>query len=185
MLMFYLSMLESEADKQTFSELYEEFRYPCLHVALRITKNQAMAEDAVHNAFVALIENKDKYFNLPRCKLRSKIVIITKNKAIDLLRGEKHRADTPIEDLADDRITNDFDISEYVLNNESYKHLVACVSRLPDNYRVAFQFRYMHDMSNKEIAEQLNESQNIIAMQIHRAKKMLKDMLEKEGDFGG
>ena len=42
MLMFYLAMLETEEEQATFEEIYEEFRYSCLHVALIITKNQAM-----------------------------------------------------------------------------------------------------------------------------------------------
>ncbi len=185
MLMFYLSMLDNEDEKFAFEVIYEECKLPCLHVALKITKNQALAEDAVHNAFISLIENKDKYFQLSRCKLKSLIVIITKNKAIDLLRGEKHQASTPIEDITDDILADSFDLSEYVESNESYKHLVSCVSGLPEKYRVIFQLRYMHDLSNKEIAEHLGETQQIVAMQLHRAKKLLRDSLIKEGDFVG
>lgn len=31
----------------------------CLHVALIITQNQAMAEDAAHNAFLSIIKHKE------------------------------------------------------------------------------------------------------------------------------
>lgn len=54
MLMIYLAMLEGEQDKLKMTELYEEFRYDCLHVALKITNNMAMSEDAVHNAILGV-----------------------------------------------------------------------------------------------------------------------------------
>jgi len=50
-------------------------------VAFLFTKNHAMAEDAVHNAFLSVIENKEKIFPLPCGKRKSLIVIITKHKA--------------------------------------------------------------------------------------------------------
>jgi len=181
MLMFYLAMLETEEEQATFEEIYEEFRYGCLHVALIITKNLAMAEDAVHNAFLSVIRHKKKYFQMPRFKLKSQIIIITKNKAIDLLRGEKQMASTPVDEFFDDTVADDFDVPEFVISEESYKHLVACVSRLPEKYRIVFQLRYMHDLSNKEIAERLDKSQQTVATMLHRGKAALGKLLLAEG----
>ena len=78
MLFMYLSMLETEDERFAFEKLYEKARHTCLHVALAITKNQAMAEDAIHNAFLYAIKNKEKIFALPCGKLKSYIVLITK-----------------------------------------------------------------------------------------------------------
>jgi RNA polymerase sigma-70 factor (ECF subfamily) len=177
-------MLDTDEEKVAFTEIYESYKYACLHVAENITGNQMIAEDAVHNAFIALIRHKDKYLNMPRCKLKSQIVIIVKNKAIDLLRGEQHRSDTPIEELPDDK-TDSFDISEFIASDESYRNLVDCVSRLPVHYRVVFQLRYFHELSDKEIADKLNEPQRHVAMKLHRAKKVLRERLLKEGEHVG
>lgn len=181
MLVFYLSMLDNEEERQTFAAIYEEWKRDFLHVALRITGNQVMAEDAVHNAFIAVIKNKEKLFRLPRCKWRSWIVIVTKNKAIDLMRGEQRNAGLPKEDIPVEAI-GCIDISELVSGEESYRHLIECVSKLPEQYRIVFQLRYVHELNNKEIAEQLNISPNIIAMQLYRAKKVLREMLEGDGN---
>ncbi|MCL2222373.1 MAG: sigma-70 family RNA polymerase sigma factor [Oscillospiraceae bacterium] len=183
MLFLYLSALETEDERSKMAEIYETLHYTCLSVAMRITKNQAMAEDAVHNAFISLIKHKEKYLSLSRCKLRSQIVIIVKNKAIDLLRGEKNISEEPIDES--DIISYEFDISEHIISKEAYKELVDCVSLLPEHYKVVFQLRYYHELSNKEIAEMLDEPQRHISVKIHRAKKELKKLLLKEGKQSG
>lgn len=183
MISFYLAVLDTEEERQTFTDIYEKLREACFYTALKVTANHTMAEDAVHNAFMSLIKHRDEYLQLPPSKLKSRILIITKNKAIDLLRGEKYRSSTPIEELTDESLADSFDITEYVTNEESYQRLVNYVSKLPEQYRLVFQLRYIYDLSNKEIAEQLGQSQNVIATQIHRAKKILKEMLIKGSDF--
>lgn len=183
MLTIYISMLDNDDERAAFTEIYDAFQYTCLNTAIKITNNQAMAEDAVHNAFISLIKHKEKYLSLPRCKLRSQIVIIVKNKAIDLMRGEKNIVSTPVEDY--DITSDSFDISNYVVNKETYQELVDCISRLPEQYRIAFQMRYCHELSNKEIAEKLDEPQRHIAVKIHRAKNELKKLLLKEGVYDG
>jgi RNA polymerase sigma-70 factor (ECF subfamily) len=180
-----MSALDNDEERATFTDIYESLKYTCIHVALKITKNQAMAEDAVHNAFVSLILHKEKYLEMKRCKLKSLIVIIVKNKAIDLLRGEKYKIDMPIENLHSIEVMDNFCISEYVTSGESYRWLVDCISRLPEQYRVVLQLRYIHEFRNNEIAEKLGETQQIIAMKLYRAKKILKKLLLKEGEYFG
>lgn len=60
MLILYLSMLETTHEKSKMAELYSLHKYASLHVALSITHDQRMAEDAVHDAFIQVIKNKDK-----------------------------------------------------------------------------------------------------------------------------
>lgn len=100
MLAFYISMLETEQDRDKMAEIYEEHRYALLKYALKITShNQEMAEDAVHNAFISIINEKEKYFHLDSRDFRCLAVIIVKNKCIDLLRKEKRYVDIAMDEL--------------------------------------------------------------------------------------
>ncbi len=84
MLAFYISMLETEQERDKMTEIYEEHRHALLKYALKITRhNQAMAEDAVHNAFISIIKDKEKYFHLDSRDFRFSSVIIVKNKCIE------------------------------------------------------------------------------------------------------
>lgn len=38
--------------------IYEEHKYALLNYAMTIIRNQGMAEDAVHNAFISIIQKK-------------------------------------------------------------------------------------------------------------------------------
>lgn len=52
-------------------------------------KNQDMAEEAVHNAFISIIQKKEKYLILDCRDFRRSAVIIVRNKCIDILRKQK------------------------------------------------------------------------------------------------
>ena len=64
LLSIYISMLDTEQERQKMTDLYEEHKYALLNYAMTILRNQDMAEDAVHNAFISIIKKKEKYLNL-------------------------------------------------------------------------------------------------------------------------
>ena len=65
MLAILLAALESEADKQKFTDIYEQYHPQMEQTALRILKNQHDAEDAVQNAFMQIIRHFEKIDESP------------------------------------------------------------------------------------------------------------------------
>ena len=63
-MLIYISMLETEAEKQSFEKIYRENYLTMYHIALGILKSQADAENAVHEAFLKLAEKFEKYSHL-------------------------------------------------------------------------------------------------------------------------
>jgi RNA polymerase sigma-70 factor (ECF subfamily) len=55
------------------------------YVAMKILHNEHNAEDAVHQAFLSILENLDKISNVECPKTQSYIVIIVERKAIDTI----------------------------------------------------------------------------------------------------
>ena len=51
MLAYFLAALESDADKEAFTKLYEENHIRMEETAMRILKDHGDAEDAMQNAF--------------------------------------------------------------------------------------------------------------------------------------
>ena len=76
MLAILLAALESEADKQKFTDIYEQYHPQMEQTALRILKNQHDAEDAVQNAFMQIIRHFEKIDEIPCEKLPFWIVCI-------------------------------------------------------------------------------------------------------------
>ena len=86
MLAILLTALESEADKQNFTDIYEQYHPQMEQTALRILRNQHDAEDAVQNAFMQIIRHFEKIDEIPCEKLPFWIACIVKNEAATILR---------------------------------------------------------------------------------------------------
>ena len=70
-MIIYLQMIESDEDKSKFEQLYIMYKGLMFHVAMKILKNEFDAEDAVHQAFLSLIENLKKISDVKCPKTRT------------------------------------------------------------------------------------------------------------------
>lgn len=64
MLSFYLSALESAADKEDFRALYRRYHGVMERTALAILQDPRDAEEAVQEAFIRVIENFSKIYEI-------------------------------------------------------------------------------------------------------------------------
>lgn len=180
-LLIYLSAIELESDKAKFAQIYEHYRYTMLHTAMKVLKDQDLAEDAVHNACLKIIEYLHKFSDLSSSKTKSLIVIITKNKAIDILRKEQGLSIIPLEDVEYALQDNDSDPLESLISEQGYQRLLDAIDKLGDTYKTTLQLKYIHGYTNNEMAQLLDISLDNINTRLYRAKVLLKEKLKKEG----
>lgn len=171
-LITYLAMIDSPDDQAKFERVYNKYRYLMLHVANKILQNHHDAEDVVHQAFIAVIENLEKIIEIDSPKTRSYIVIITERKAIDLLRKIQKRQTLEFNE----------DISGVEIPFEMDNPIAVAIAKLPSEYREVLLMRYHNGFSAKEIASILSMSDSGVRKLIVRAKKALQELLEKEGE---
>jgi len=176
---YFLTLIEDEQERQKIADIYEEYQYICYRVAFKITNNKSMAEDAVQNAFLSIIKKKDEILKLNGRDLRAKIVIIVKNKAIDLMRS-KHNSDISY-DEADKWVKSDNFVEEQVIKNIEYERLKNHISELDEISRQVLQMKYVLGMSYKEIGEELGMTPKHVDTRIMRAKEKVRKLMEKEG----
>ena len=67
-------------------ELYLQYRSPMFRVAMAILRDEGLAEDAVQQAFLKIFQNFENIQREDCNKIRSFIVILVRNTAIDLYR---------------------------------------------------------------------------------------------------
>ena len=172
-MLIYLAMIDSPDDQAKFERVYNKYRYLMLHVANKILQNHQDAEDAVHQAFIAVIENIEKIIEVDSPKTRSYLVIITERKAIDLLRKNQKRQVMELnDDIAGVEIPFDMD-----------NPIATAIANLPAHYREVLLLRYHNGFSAKEIASILNISDSGVRKLIARAKKTQQETLEREGEL--
>ena len=85
-MLIYLSLLDSEEEISKFELIYSTYKKQMYYTANNILKDSHLAEDAVHNAFLRIINNLEKIEDINSHKTKGLIVIIVKNVSIDIYR---------------------------------------------------------------------------------------------------
>lgn len=86
-MLIFLSMLESDNDRELFAALYNQYGSAMLRVAKRYFPDDGYtAEDVVQNAWVRVVNNFHRISSLPSNKYGAYLVVIVKNEAITILR---------------------------------------------------------------------------------------------------
>lgn len=172
-MLIYLSMIEAPDDQYKFQKIYEQYRKLMYNVAFKILKNHYDAEDAVHQAFVAVIRNLNTIDTIDCSQTRSLVVLITERKAIDILRINHHY--------------QILQLNEEILGLEvplpGDHGLADALAKLPANYREVLLLRFDNGLSTKELSNLLGMTQSGVRKLIGRAKEALRCILKEEGYF--
>lgn len=91
-------MIETDEERQKFTQLYETYCMLIFYVADQILNNREDAKDAVHQAFLSVIENLNKNAGVNCPETRAYVVIITEHKIIDILCTRKHFVDGELDE---------------------------------------------------------------------------------------
>lgn len=140
-MLLYLQMLETPEEKSLFEQIYLEYRGLMYHVAYEILHNDQDAEDAVHQAFVKIVENIKKIDD-PVCpKTHGYVVTIVEHQAIDQYRKrQKYQTVELIEEIQG---TN----AHYEGDND----LTKCILQLPARYREMILLRYHYGYTVRKL----------------------------------
>lgn len=163
--------LETEADKQRFTEIYLHNHDRIAKVAMRILKNKYDTEDAVQSTFVQIIRHFEKVYEIPCKDLPFWCISIVKNEAYLILRS--NRKTVQIEDW--DATVEGVDMIS------DYKDLVNLFNCLPLTYRTTLEMKFLLNYSAKEISQKLNISEAAVHTRISRGRALLRAIAEKEG----
>jgi len=165
----YTQAIEGAAGKHLFEEVYAAYCGRLLTLAHRRLPERQDAEDAVHQAFLALAEHFDRLSRLPRQQLEAYLVVVTERKCIDLLRQQSHRTGVP------------FDEAMAAVTPPPCGSPVAdAMGHLSPRYREALLLRYGCGYSVGETAKLLEVSYAAGQKLLQRAKEALRAELEKE-----
>ena len=177
-MLMYLSILDTQDENEKFTEVYEQYQHFCWYVANQMLGDDHLAEDAVQETFLALTRHLDKIEVVESSKTRKFLMTIVKSKAIDILR--KQKGDLSVEELEYDIPAGQPDALSQYITRENYNAIVACVLELEENYRVIFEYKYVHGLSDREIGDLLGISSKTVNVRYFRARKKLQNMLTKE-----
>ena len=180
MLGFYLSMLDTDEERNLLTDIYEEHQYWCLQAAMKITKNREDAEDAVHEAFICLINNRD-ILKLPREKIKHLLITIAKRRAIDIVRKREHSATEAWDDM-EDFPSMDESIDLQIEKAEDFERLHTYLQMLNERYSTVLEMKYYSELSNEKIGQILGKTTRQVEQMLYRAKLKLREVIDDGGD---
>lgn len=177
----YLLLIDNETERDKFEQLYIRYKGSMFKIANDILKDVGLSEDIVHQSFIKIMNNLHKIDDVFSNKTRAFIVIIVRNTAIDMYRKRKGHNTLYLENLKKEPIDGNMSPPEFVIAEESFELMKDNISKMPQIYSDVIVLRYINGFSNSEIAEILNISNGNVRLRLHKARKMLLKIFEKEG----
>ena len=166
---------------QAFDVLVTRYRRAMLTIAQQIVRNPTDAEDVVQDALLRAFEALPQLSDLNR--FGAWLHSITRNRALRYYKNASRYQ--PQEDMephlnraADTSAADPAHIVERELTQQEIRD---AIQELPTDYQAVIELFYWAEMPQKRMAEFLSLPLTTVKWRLHKAKELLKTILEKRG----
>jgi RNA polymerase sigma-70 factor (ECF subfamily) len=190
------SMLMQEVakgDSKALEELYERHVRGCFGLAVKIVRDPSVAEEVVQDVFTKLWTNPS-IFAPERGRFSSWLLTLVHNRSVDKLRRAKAGANIsvmPLEadnesgtSLADMLADTAPGPEDEVWTEEKGRIVREVLQQLPEPQRQALTLAYFSGLTQREIADRLQEPLGTIKTRTRAALHQLRKLLTAQGLAG-
>ncbi|MGQ0657601.1 MAG: sigma-70 family RNA polymerase sigma factor [Chromatiales bacterium] len=171
-------------DDEAFKTLVRQYGDYLYRVALRVTRSETEAGEAVQEALIGTFRSIASFES--RSTLKTWLHRLVVNSALMRLRSIERRAEVSIDELVpeieDVREEPEWTFVESVeaaLERDSVRAAVTqAMGRLPDRYRILLVLRDIEGFDTHEVAQLLGDTEGNVKVRLHRARAALKTLLE-------
>jgi len=168
-----LEKLISECQKnqpKAQEQLYRLFEKKFFGLCLKYSSSYADAQDNFQEGFLIIFRKINQYSGKGSFEGWAKRILI--NNALQKYKGVRFM------EVINDNIPDvDVEIDEEEI---SLDFLMQIIHELPDQYRIVFSLYVLDDYSHQEISEMLSISTGTTKSNLHRARLLLKEKIEKK-----
>jgi RNA polymerase sigma-70 factor (ECF subfamily) len=154
------------------SEIYKLYADVLFGISLKYSRNYQDAEDTLQDSFLIIFDKIKQYNNKGSFEGWLKRIVI--NTALQKYRKKNHLQ--LIKEVSDTEEVVEINFED---TDVDIGFLLKLVQELPDKYRLVFNLYVLDSYSHKEISEMLNISEGTSKSNLSRARKKLKEKLEK------
>lgn len=173
-------------DEGAYRELLAVHGPRMLATARRLLRNDADAQDAVQEAFLAAFKALDGFAG--NASLGTWLHRIVLNAALMKLRSQRRRPEEPVDPLLPRFLDGGHfaepprawtQTAERVLERRETRELVRdAIDRLPETYRLVLLLRDIGELPAEETARFLEITPNNLKVRLHRARQALRTLLD-------
>ncbi len=167
-----------KGDQKAFYEIYNLYAKAMFNVCFRLVNHHEIAEDLLQEAFVNAFQNIQSYQGKASFGAWLKKIVV--NKAISHLR-KKQMELVEINDHREFVEDNSFDDDNLILEVTRVRE---AIQQLPHGFRVVFSLYLLEGYDHKEIAGILHITESTSKSQYNRARKRIKEIINKEVNNG-
>ena len=174
-----LVALAARSEQSALAELYDRYGRPAYGLALRILRDESLAEDAVQDAFLAVWRTAPRF--LPeRGKASTWILTLVHRRAVDLVRREERRR-TDALDPENEPGDRSPPVDEEAWLRLQRERVQSALRQLPDQQREAIELAYYGGFTQSELAERLGQPLGTIKSRMFLGLGRLRELLGDPG----
>ena len=158
-------------ERQALDLLYQRYRPGLLNVCKHYTKEDSVAEDLLHDAFVVILTSLDQLKQTDNPE--SWMTAIVRNVGYHYSQYVT-REQTALRQMAKEYRQ---DKVEYLAPD--YDQIQSLISQLPQGYQKVFRLSVFEDLTHQEISQLLGIAPHTSSSQLTRAKSMLRMLIRQ------
>ena len=164
-----------QGDAKAFRKLYDASAPRLYGVALRITRNPALASDAVHDAMLQVWRNADRY-DPSRGNADGWLMSLVRYRALDIAR-KQGREFTGVE--IPEQIDEDPDVLSQLVAKAEGSALRDCLEGVEPPRRRLLMLAFIDGLTQNEIAQRVGQPLGTVKSTIRRVLIALRACLER------
>ncbi len=165
-----------DGDEDGIVEIIRDYKDGLILYLNGIVGNIHTAEDVMEETFVKLVVKKPRYSE--KFSFKTWLYTIGRNAALDHLRHNSKKSDTPVDEL---EIADKENLELSYIKEEQKIMVHHALANLKADYRQVLYLSFFEELSNEETAAVMRKSKRQVENLLYRAKLSLKNELEKEG----
>jgi RNA polymerase sigma-70 factor (ECF subfamily) len=173
-----LLSLVARSDEAALAELYDRFGGVAYGLALRILRDEALAQDAVQEAFLTAWRTADRFL-AERARASTWVLTLVHRRAVDLVRREERRRGEPLESAPEPSAPQT--VEEEAELGFRRRVVQEALRRLPPDQRQALELGYYGGLTQSELAERLDQPLGTIKSRMFTGLLRLRELLAQAG----
>jgi len=152
-----------QGDENAMEDIFRRYSGAVYSVALRVLHDTGQAEDVMQEIFLQLWR-KPGAFVQGRGSLGAWLVVVARNRAIDLLRRRK-----PSDSVDDVVLASPINVADEAERNTMIEKVRRVIADLPAEQRRSLELAYFEGLSHTEIASRTGDPLGTVKTRVRQA----------------
>lgn len=160
-------------------EIYRLYAGDVYRFALRLCRNEALAQDIVQDTMLKAVKSIDRFDG--RCSLKTYLCTIARNLYLNYIKRADNR-NLPLDEAIG--LSSEISVEQQTFSKIQAQQVHKALHRLDEPYKEVFSLRVFAELKFSEIGALFGKTDNWARVIFFRAKEKIIAIMEKEDNNG-